>query len=161
MNNFEIKPASFTHLNAIVLLQLQAYTDELAESADVLGSRIAHGGAHSFVATSGDALVGYVLAHRWPDHSSPGLGLVMEQTPPDSTVIHLHDMAVAPEFRGSGIAQALLNALEQSALEVVDSITLVAVQGAQNFWARVGFEDEGPVPNYDAGARFMRKRLTT
>lgn len=160
MQDVTIEQAALTHLDAIMALQEIAYTDELVEGRDVLGSRIEKGTPFSCVAMSDGSLAGYVLAHRWPDHSSPGLQLVLRELPPNSTVVHIHDLAVAPEFRGVGVAQALLNALESRARTDVESLTLVAVQGADRFWAKVGFEDEGPVPNYDTGARFMRKRLT-
>ncbi len=159
MQVVKIEQAALTHLDAILELQAIAYTDELVEGRDVLGSRIEMGSVFSCVAMAGGSLAGYVLAHLWPDHSSPGLQLVLHELPPNSTVVHIHDMAVAPEFRGAGVAQALLNALESRARMDVESLTLVAVQGAERFWAKVGFEDEGPAAGYDTGARFMRKRL--
>jgi predicted N-acetyltransferase YhbS len=54
--------------------------------------------------------------------------------------LSLHDLAVAPEARGHGVARTLFAAVHALARERgFASVSLVAVQGSDPFWARLGF----------------------
>ncbi len=85
-----------------------------------------------------------------------------KNNPPDC--LYLHDLAVLPEHRGSGISRLLFAAaLEHAAANRLPHMALVAVQGSLPFWQSLAFL---PVPtpppsiqakltSYGDGAAFM------
>jgi len=155
----EVSFAEMAHLPDLMRIQAKAYGPGLVESEAVLESRVRAGKGYSFVATGDGEVLGYVLAHPWPRHASPGLENVFSESPPGSDALHIHDMALDERAKGQGVSRLLLAAVEGAASGRFQASTLVAVQGAQTFWTHVGFEDEGPAEGYDEGARFMSKRL--
>ena len=160
MKKITITHAGLSDLADIHAIEEEAYPAALAESAEVLGSRIHVASAFCAVALQEDQHVGYVLAHPWTDQSSPGLGRVITKLPPDASVIHIHDLAVLPKMRGAGVARSMLTWLEQRVEEHgFEAMTLVAVNGADTFWRTMGFEDIGPADGYDLQARMMRRIL--
>ena len=60
------------------------------------------------------------------------------------STLYLHDISVAPAFRGNGVSQLLVARLEQLATDLdARTITLTAVCGAWEFWERLGFQELG------------------
>lgn len=159
MERFNLRTANLSDLPDIMRLQNQAYLPELREDDSIFESRIHVAPEYCFVAELQEALVGYVIAHPWSDHSSPGLGRVIDSLPEGADAIHIHDLAVDSSFRGRGVARLLLERLHTASPAHFKFSTLVAVQGASEFWKHLGFGDEGPARAYDSGARFMRQRL--
>ncbi len=82
--------------------------------------------------------------------------------------LYLHDLAVLPEHRGSGISRLLFAAaLEHATAMRLSHMALVAVQGSLPFWQSLGFQ---PVPtpppsiqtklaSYGEGAAFMLRSM--
>jgi len=159
MERFNIRAADLSDLPNIMLIQNQAYLPELQEERSVFESRMKVAPDFCFVVGLGGLMAGYVIAHPWPDRKTPGLGRIIDSIPEGADVIHLHDLAVSPSFRGRGIARLLLERLKETAQGGVEALTLVAVQGASTFWSHLGFEDDGPAEGYDPGARLMRCSL--
>lgn len=146
-------------LSSVQEIESMAYAGDLVESFDVLLAKYRLMPELCFVARVDDAVVGYVIAHGWERDTSPGLHKVYEALP-DMEVVHIHDMAVNPQFSGRGIARALLAALDAACIEkALPEMTLVAVAGADTFWARMGFSVEKPAQGYDEVAVFMRRYL--
>lgn len=160
MNAIKICPAQLLDLRNLEQIEAAVYPPHLAESPEVLGSRIKIAPHFCGVAKLDHHCVGYVLAHPWLDNSSPGLGKILDSIPQNADVIHLHDMAVLPEMRGKGAARLMLTWLESRLLvEGFSAITLVAVDGADKFWRVMGFDDLGPASGYDDVARLMRRHV--
>lgn len=160
MNEITITNAVLSDMAEIHAIEELAYPAHLAESPEVLASRILIAPDFCGVARQETQRVGYVLAHPWTDQSSPGLGQVITKLPADASVIHIHDLAVLPTMRGAGVARTMLTWLDQRVAEhAYTSITLVAVNGAETFWASMGFEDVGPADGYDLQARMMRRKV--
>lgn len=76
-------------------------------------------------------------------------------------LLNLHDLAVHPNFRGQGIGESLLRAVEEAAAKLgCCAITLEVKEDnrARRLYERYGFEGGGP----DGGlSLFMAKRLAT
>jgi GNAT superfamily N-acetyltransferase len=162
LNKFIITRASLEDLAEIHEIEEVAYPAHLAESPEVLGSRIEVAPEFCAVARSCGICIAYLLAHPWPIESSPGLAQVLGRLPTDANAIHLHDLAVLPKMRGDGVAKSMLAWLEQRVSDDgYRTITLVAVNGADAFWRVMGFEDVGPADGYDFGARMMQRHLET
>mgnify|MGYP003642440907 CR=1 FL=1 len=116
------------------------------------------------VLDSGEGVAGYALAHpiRYPH--PPSLDTFIAAIPPDADAFYVHDVAIAPEARGRGYADAIVEALLEIASRFPRAC-LVSVYGTAPFWRRFGFvETDGKVSpeklaGYGDGARFM-VRLT-
>lgn len=157
---FFIRQARTDDVPAIFLIEHRVYPAALAENQEALGARIMISPQTCAVACVDDVLVGYVLAHPWRDNSSPGLNHTLTELPHPSCVLHLHDLAVLPDRRGLGVAQALVAWVTHAAARGgFPRITLVAVGGAETFWRKMGFSDEGPAHGYDDGAIFMGQQV--
>ena len=87
---------------------------------------------------------------------------ICSTAPPDC--LYLHDMAVLPEHRGSGISRLLFAAaLERAKALQLPRMALVAVQGSMPFWQSLGFQQvpnppssiQAKLASYGDGAAFM------
>ena len=120
----------------IVALEAAAYTT-LSEEPAALRSRCTP--TTSFVLETEDQLVGYLLAlpyplFRYPDLRQP------EQTRFASANLHLHDLVIAANWRGRGLATELIRHLAIAAKdEKYERISLVAVGDSDTFWSERGF----------------------
>ncbi|MCE7027090.1 GNAT family N-acetyltransferase [Jiella avicenniae] len=116
------------------------------------------------VLVCGEGIAGYALAHPIHYPHPPSLDTLVGAIPPDADAFYIHDVAIAPEARGRGHAEAVVAAL----LEIADGFPracLVSVYGTAAFWQRFGFvATDGEVSaeklaGYGDDARFM-VRLT-
>ena len=76
--------------------------------------------------------------------------------------LYLHDLAVGLSLRGKGCGEALAeHALQKAAAHGIKRVELVAVQGAQSFWAKFGFvvTPHGATESYGADAVKMIRSL--
>ena len=80
--------------------------------------------------------------------------------PHDADTYYLHDIALRPECRGTGVGRAALDAaLLHARTAGFTDITLIAVGGADTYWAKQGFavvEGSGALA-YGAGTCLMRR----
>jgi ornithine decarboxylase len=126
--------------DAIAGIEADAYGAlGLSESPEVLRSREILSPGTCFVAEAERRVVGYVLAMPYPHSRYPGLA----QTDPgvaSADDLHLHDLAVAAEFRGRGLGKRMLSrVLTQAARHGYRRISLVSVGDSAGFWAARGF----------------------
>lgn len=151
--------------NGIVALEAGAYTDSsLSEGRAALESRAWASPATCFVlegelpegevlegdlpeaeVLEGDRrIAGYVLALPYPMHQYPDLAR-SEDTLFHSPNLHLHDLVIAEEFRGRGLAKRLLQRLTDTARSMsYEQISLIAVEGNEGFWSANGYH---PLPH--------------
>lgn len=108
------------------------------------------------------AVAGYLVTHPWHRHSPPKLGALLGAIPGDANTYYLHDIALLPTARGTGAGRAALDFVvdHARALGFAD-VTLMAIGGADRFWAAQGF---AYVPravdrSYGAGAHRMRMAI--
>ena len=165
-------------------VQARAYGPAFLEAPDVLGSKLRAPGGTSwgaFVATGqaaagpaggpsapadGARLCAYAIAHTL----APGAPLVLNKVlvparglPAPGDWLYVHDIAVDPDFVGAGLARQLLTEVLAAGRRLaLARAMLVAVQGADTYWARHGFVAQSapmPVLGFGDGAVWMARDL--
>ena len=135
-----VRPARLADLPAILHIQARCYTAIVPESAASMGAKVVAAPDSSFVACRGEHIVAYLLALPWRFDAPPCLDAAECQLPEQPDTLYLHDLAVAPEARGSGAANALVQAfLATLARLPLPRASLIAIQGSAPWWARHGF----------------------
>ena len=127
------------HWHSIWQIQRDVFIDVSLEPENVLKSKADNSPETCFVATQGEKVMGYVLSHGWSGVELPKLNRVLA-TCASSEYLYLHDLAVSVAESGRGVGKMLVHRL----LQVADGlgysrILLVAVNQADDFWARFGF----------------------
>jgi len=114
-----------------------------------------------FGAFDGDAMLGYALAFPWSTHTPVPLSCEWLELPPQPTCLYIHDVAIDPSARGTGLGGALVDVLYAEAQRLdVAFVELVAVQGAASYWERLGFHQlDGNTSGYGAEAVWMQRLL--
>lgn len=115
----------------------------------------------------GGTALGYAITHPWHFKKPPALNVHLEKIPAEPTTYYIHDIALAPEARGSGAGFSIVERVIAHAQATgVPNMSLIAVNGSERFWARHGFEIltgdpvlDAKVKSYDDDARFMVKGL--
>lgn len=157
---FEIRAIEEADWPQIMQLQQQAYHAITPEREAVLRSKQRLGPRTCWVAIHQRQVVGYCLAHPW--HAGPPPCLDREYAPvADPSLLYLHDVVVAPQARGLGVASAFLQcASTQAQAYRLPRLALVAVQDAAGFWQRHHFEPGEQVPDpviYGPTARYLKR----
>ena len=110
------------------------------EPVEVYAERLALWPTGCCVWQQGDAIAGLLVAHPWHRATSPALGALLNAIPPDADSFYLHDIALLPETRGRGAGSAATALVVERARQAgLRDVTLVAVNGAEAFWATQGF----------------------
>ena len=141
-----LRPALAADLPAMAVVEQSAYPAAVHEGAGVLGAHLSLDPEGAWVAcAAGGAVVGYILSHPLPLAACPmeidGQPLAGGARPAAET-LYLHDIAVLPQFRAAGAGRQLLARVEGWARELgLPTITLTAVCGAWDHWARRGFTE--------------------
>ncbi|GAB2706468.1 GNAT family N-acetyltransferase [Kitasatospora kifunensis] len=161
--DIHIRPIHDGDWDAVVALEAAAYTDgELSEERAALESRGRVSPGTSFVLEYERRVVGYVLALPYPPYRYPDLSRA-EQCARPSRNLHLHDLVIAERLRGSGLGTRLLSHLTETATAgAYERISLVAVGGADTFWAAHGFTAHPEValpPSYGTDALYMSRAV--
>ncbi|MCX4735409.1 GNAT family N-acetyltransferase [Streptomyces sp. NBC_01363] len=149
--------------DAIVALEADAYTDDgLSEGRAALQSRAHASPATCFVVEHGNRTAGYLLALPYPMFEYPDLNRA-EDIVFHSRNLHLHDLVIAEELRGRGLAKGLLRHFTGTAgSKGYEAISLVAVSGSDTFWAVNGYRahrDVTPPKSYGADAVYMSRAV--
>ena len=126
-------------IDAVLQIQSRCYTALEPESADSLLSKLDASPATCWVADSERGLAGYLFAHPWTSDAPPSLDLVIEQLPPAADCFYIHDLAIDPDWRGTGTAERLIDGALKLADDQWHRCALIAVQASQRFWRRFGF----------------------
>ncbi|WP_233503334.1 GNAT family N-acetyltransferase [Sphingomonas psychrotolerans] len=85
-------------------------------------------------------VVGYLISHPWHRENPPKLGALLGAIPPDADSYYLHDLALLPAARGTGAGKAALDFVKAQARALgFSDIALMAVGGADRYWAAQGF----------------------
>lgn len=148
MTRLSIRPAREGDLDAILQIQARCYTAIIPESPRSMGAKLLAAPNSCFVASLGDeTIVAYLLALPWRFDDPPHLDEQSCQLPVAADTLHLHDLAVAPEARGSGAAGALVAAFMTAlAASRLGRASLIAIQGSAGWWARHGFAPVAMTP---------------
>lgn len=158
-----IRRISDSDWSRIVALESSVYTDlALSEGRAALESRADASPTTCFVLDLGRHVVGYVLALPYPMFQFPDLARSERSVLP-SRNLHLHDLVIAEEFRGRGLATRLLWHLTATAgAQLYERISLVAVAGSATFWSGRGYRAHSEVAlpgSYGTDAVYMSKAV--
>jgi len=144
-----IRPLIATDIDHILTVQQLAYTQNYLESYDSFAAKIAAGPQTCFGAWFDGHMVGYLVAvprraHEVIDFNSA----TIEPTPmAEAQTVYIHDLAVHPERRKSGLGDVLLVHLYESTHRYgIETYSLVAVQDSTQFWAQRGFTAQEGLP---------------
>lgn len=110
----------------------------------------------------GGMVVGYIITHPWHRDTPPKLGKPLGTIPEDADTYYLHDIALLPAGRGGGSGKAATDFTVRQALQSgFADITLIAVNGADAFWASQGFAyvEGAEAVTYGEGTYLMRRGL--
>ncbi|MFD3734439.1 GNAT family N-acetyltransferase [Streptomyces sp. NPDC058632] len=143
----------------VAALEAEVYAPAgLSEGREALESRGRSSPATCFVLETGDRIAGYVLALPYPPSRYPDLERPEEESFTSSPHLHLHDLVVADDLRGRGLGSRLVRHLTATARQRYEEVSLVAVGGTENFWARHGFRPDRRVElpaSYGENAVYM------
>lgn len=141
---------------ASVVAMSDAIHGGYTERAEVYAERRALYPAGCFLLEGGGGPLGYLVSHPWHGSKPPALDQLMEALPTPTDHYYLHDLALLPEARGSGAAQAAVGiVLDQARLAGFDRVALTAVNGAETFWRRQGFRPVAEADAYGDGSLAM------
>ncbi|MFF9072026.1 GNAT family N-acetyltransferase [Streptomyces sp. NPDC014735] len=134
----------------------------LSEGRDALRSRAHASPGTCFVLDRAGRTAGYLLALPYPRLAYPDL-----DRPEDivfhSRNLHLHDLVIAEEFRGRGLAGKMLRHFTATAgAKGYEGISLIAVMDSDTFWSANGYRahrDVEPPPGYGPGAVYMSRTV--
>jgi GNAT superfamily N-acetyltransferase len=120
----------------------------------------------SYLFEIGERPTGYVLSHPWLFGHPPALNTLLHELPPAADTFYIHDLALLPVARRVGAASFIVEALvKHAAAEGYPTVSLVAVNGSQPFWSRLGFEVvsrpelDAHLQTYEPAAALMMRRL--
>ena len=162
-----VRPMVLSDLDAVLDIQRACYGEGFLEGADVITRRIGSSVGLSCVAEREGRVCAYLAAYRsHPGKLTPLHGDFEAVSEPISRpdTLYLHDLAVHPQAAGQGLALALLRHLwALGAAQGLRCSALVAVQGAQVFWQRQGYQEQAltepdartRLASYGAGASYM------
>ena len=143
-----IRPLTTADVNQVLELQELAYAENYLESAESFTVKIAAGPETCFGAWFDGRLVGYLVAVPLDRDEPLSLNSTHIQPTPmaEAQVLYIHDLAIHPERRKTGLGDVLLVHLYESAIRYgIEAYSLVAVQNSSGYWAQRGFTpQEGP-----------------
>jgi GNAT superfamily N-acetyltransferase len=156
------RPMLASDLDAVKALSDRLHPG-LVERREVFADRLAVFPTGCLVLVAGGAIAGYGVSHpaKWGD--PPHLDRLLGSLRPDVDSYYIHDVALAPEQRGTGRAAAGVSLLLAVA-EAFPTTALVSVYGTAPFWARFGFVDvtatmpPGRLAPYGDDARYMSRQ---
>jgi GNAT superfamily N-acetyltransferase len=117
------------------------------------------------VLARGDGVAAYVLSHPWHG-APPALNSLLGGLPARPSTFYIHDLALAPEARGTGAGSEIVAWLISHAREIgAPGLSLIAVNDSAEFWRRHGFEArhdpllDRKLDSYGAGAQVMARAI--
>lgn len=141
MSEVTIRPIAAADLPGILAVQQACYGDGFLEPGDALASRWARSPAMCLVAVRSGEVVGYLLSHAWHAWTPPKLHVPLPVADAADVLWFVHDMAIAPAGRGQRLGERLYAmAFASAQAQGLRQSRLVAVQGADVFWRRLGYQ---------------------
>ncbi len=106
-----VRPMQGSDLAEILRIQAASYTGDIPESRASLMAKFVASPASCFVAHDERQLLGYVFALPWQSDAPPALNAPDCQLPSEIDCLYIHDLAVAPQARGTDVARSLFATL--------------------------------------------------
>ncbi|MFJ6135237.1 GNAT family N-acetyltransferase [Kitasatospora sp. NPDC092286] len=147
----------------VAALEAGAYSASgLSEGRAALESRGRSSPTTCFAVERRGRLGGYLLSLPYPLFHCPDLARE-ERAGFRSSNLHVHDVVIAEELRGRGLAPRLLNHLARTArAQGYERLSMVAVGGTEVLWSPLGYSAHPEVAfpeSYGAHAVYMSMAL--
>lgn len=162
------RPLGADDLGAVIDIAAQVHP-KYPERPEIFADKLAFFAPGCLAAENPAGLVvGYAFAHPWTIGLPPLLDTPLGPRPTDATGLHLHDVAVLPDWRGLGATGQVLTALlALAAGHHLSALTLVAITGQDGFWRARGFTPFAPagatlerrLASYGAGCAYLVRPL--
>lgn len=134
-----IRLMQVTDIPAVLMVQEQAYVDEILETAEVIEARLHIAPHTAWVAETDAGVQAYLVTYPSRLGALTAWGENF-QCAPDANCLYLHDLAVATAAGGGGLGQALIAAATRYAEEKNYGFSsLISVQNSVGFWQRRGY----------------------
>jgi ribosomal protein S18 acetylase RimI-like enzyme len=161
-----IRKMKAADLAAVLSIQSCCYDESKLESGQSFRAKLEVSPATCFIALVAETPAGYLVAVPAEAGNPPLLNCSNYSIPSSANALYLHDLAVHPEARGIGIADALIDAyfqtLKQSKFQIA---CLTAVNNSSKFWERYGFRvypidaRAEKISTYGTGAQYMSMQV--
>lgn len=150
------RPMLETDLDAVMAIADAVHADHPEDRA-VFADRLTLFPQGCRLLAKGCRALGYAVAHPIRMGRPAALNAVLERLAPDADCLHLHDLALLPEARGSRFPAAFVaTAMRGSKFP---HLSLIAIDGLEPYWRRFGFApspaDHRVLATYDAHAVYM------
>lgn len=110
-------------------------------------------GCFTLKAAGENVIFGYCFSHPWIDGAPPALDGFLETLTESPSSYFIHDLAIDPSMQRRNLAAALMPNIVSIAKGIaVPRLALVAVNGSEPFWSRMGFARTND-PSLQASAR--------
>lgn len=139
--SFLIRSMSQNDLQAVEVIQADAYAGYFLESAEVIAQRFSISPTTAWIAESEGLAVAYLVGY-WSK-----VGKINPLNSPFSFVenpdcLYLHDLALLKSVQGFGVARRLVKTATEYALNnSAQTIALLSVQNSKEFWQGFGFTE--------------------
>jgi len=135
-----LRPLTASDVSAIAVIEAAVYEPSLHVSDEAFRRLIEIYPAGALGCFDDDGLCGYAFGVPLTAGSILDLRAPLPAVPANADVFYVHDVAVAPRCRGTGVGRVLVRRLLDLARAArFTRAELVAVQGAAPFWERFGF----------------------
>lgn len=113
-----------------------------------------------------DEALGYLISHPWVRKAPPALDTPLGELPEPADTYYIHDLALAPQARGKGLAiEAVTSAVTTARARGLATLSLVAVGNSAEFWRTQGFDVvrdaqvERSLASYGGTAHYMERAI--
>jgi GNAT superfamily N-acetyltransferase len=136
-----LRQLELADIPAMLQIQSEAYAPLLCEPAGAFEDKLSLFPRGAFGCFEDRRMCGYAVTLAWRGDGVAPLGEALFRLPEDPDTLFVHDVATSPAHRGKGVARRLVERAFAIASEMsIDRFSLVAVQDAEPFWARFGFQ---------------------
>lgn len=150
-------------LPAVLRIQAECFDGARQESQQSFQAKLAASPSTCFVAVLGPAVAGYLVAVPADSRNPPALNGRVFEVPRAPDCLYLHDLSVSRRARGSGVADALVEAFLSRLRQLrLPRACLTAVNRSSPYWARHGFQAVPPsdrvfdsLSSYGPDAQYM------
>ncbi len=157
------RPMTETDLDALIAVAAVVHPG-YPESRAVFAERLRLYPAGCRVGEAGGAVVGYAVMHPGRLGHPPALDSLLGRVPGDSDCLYLHDVALLPAARGSGLGAAVLEYAHRLAVrEGFAWLALTSTPEARGYWDAQAFTPCGEQPaelaSYGGGMTYMARAV--
>lgn len=163
-----VRPMRRPDLPSVVEIQHQCYAPAFHEPMAAFESKWAAAPETCWVAQYLGQVCAYLVCLPVQDQALPALHAPAFERSAQPNWLYLHDLAIGPAARGTGLASQLISlALNQAHDMGLTQAGLIAVQDSASFWRKFGFVEDASghlippdkLASFGAGALFMRQAL--